>query len=172
MSGADLATHTLAELYRKQGHIARAREIYRVLLQRDAADERARRALDELGSDAMGFKEHLEKVVTSVDGALACSVMGFDGIPIETHEVSAGGDMDVKTMLIEFSGIINQIRQAAEMLQTGKVSEVSINTERILTIARLLTPEYFVVLALKPEGNYGKGRYVLRVAAPKLQAEF
>src|SRR5574341_1366487 len=98
--------------------------------------------------------------------------MGFDGRRIETHEVSESDGMDIKNMLIEFSGIINQIRQAAEMLQTGKVSEVSINTERILTIARLLTPEYFVVLALKPEGNYGKGRYVLRVAAPKLQAEF
>ena len=27
------------------------------------------------------------------------------------------------------------------------------------------------VLALKPDGNYGKGRYVLRITAPKLKAE-
>ena len=36
---------------------------------------------------------------------------------------------------------------------------------------RLLTPEYFLVLALKADGNYGKERYALRLAAPKVKAE-
>jgi hypothetical protein len=36
---------------------------------------------------------------------------------------------------------------------------------------RMVSPEYFLVLALKPEGNYGKGRYVLRLTAPKLLSE-
>ena len=36
---------------------------------------------------------------------------------------------------------------------------------------RMVTQEYFLVLALKPEGNYGKGRYVLRITAPKVKAE-
>lgn len=119
----------------------------------------------------MGFTEHLDKVVASVEGAIACSVMGFDGIPIETRD-KGSAEMDVNSLLVEFSSILSQIRQAAEMLQTGVVSEVSINTERILTIARLLTNDHFVVLALKPDGNYGKGRYVLRVTAPRLKAEF
>lgn len=119
----------------------------------------------------MGFKEHLVHIVDSVEGSIACSVMGFDGIPIETYENSQTA-LDMNTLLVEFSGIMSQIRQAAEMLQTGVVSEVSINTERILTIARLLNQENFLVLAMKPDGNYGKGRYVLRVTAPKVKAEF
>ena len=43
-------------------------------------------------------------------------------------------------------------------------------TEKLLTIARLLTAEYYIVLALTPEGNYGKGRYALRLVAPTLAA--
>jgi len=34
-----------------------------------------------------------------------------------------------------------------------------------------VSPDYFVVLALRPDGNYGKGRYALRIAAPRIRAE-
>jgi len=101
-------TLTLAELYVRQGLIGRAREIYRRLA--DAGDETARRRLSELpsaegkiaalricwrgcrrgaerGGIRMAFKEDLEQICGKVDGSFAASVMGFDGIPIETHEV-------------------------------------------------------------------------------------
>jgi hypothetical protein len=38
-------------------------------------------------------------------------------------------------------------------------------------VARLVSPEYFMVVALQPDGNFGKARYMLRVTAPKLLAE-
>jgi hypothetical protein len=38
-------------------------------------------------------------------------------------------------------------------------------------VARLVSPEYFMVVALKPDGNFGKARFMLRVTAPKLLAE-
>ena len=53
----------------------------------------------------------------------------------------------------------------------GEVSEVIINTDKLTTITRPLTPQYYMVLALTPEGNHGKGRYLLRIVAPKLTAE-
>ena len=33
----------------------------------------------------MGFREHLEGVVSSVSGSVACSLMGFDGIAVDTQ---------------------------------------------------------------------------------------
>ena len=36
---------------------------------------------------------------------------------------------------------------------------------------RALNEEYFLAFALRPAGNFGKARYVLRVLAPKIQAE-
>ncbi len=38
-------------------------------------------------------------------------------------------------------------------------------------MARLISPEYFMVVALEPGGNLGKARYLLRVTAPKLRSE-
>ena len=118
----------------------------------------------------MSFRAHLEGVCSQVEGAVACSVMGFDGIAVETYEVKQP-DVDLQAVLVEYSNILVQIRNAAEILAAGEVAEVSINTEKLVTIARLVTKDYFMVLAMLPEGNYGKGRYALRIAAPKIRAE-
>lgn len=119
----------------------------------------------------MAFLAHLEAVVNQVPGALACSVMGFDGIPVETHQSDAALEMDLQTSWVEYANMLSQIRGAAEGLRTGAVSEVAVSSERVITLMRLVSPEYFLVLAMKPEGNYGKGRYVLRITAPKVKAE-
>jgi predicted regulator of Ras-like GTPase activity (Roadblock/LC7/MglB family) len=119
----------------------------------------------------MSFLPHLESVVSQVDGAVACSVMGFDGIAVETHQLKDAEDLELQTAWIEFANVLTQLKSAAEALKTGVVQEVSINSEKVMTLMRLVTPEYFLVLALKPEGNYGKARYALRTTAPKVKAE-
>ena len=111
----------------------------------------------------MGFREDLEALCGRVEGSIAASLMGFDGIAIETAEV--------QTLLIEYSSIISQVRQAADTLTMGKTSEVSIRTERMVAVARPLTADYFLMLALSPEGNVGRARYELRIAGPKLAAQ-
>jgi predicted regulator of Ras-like GTPase activity (Roadblock/LC7/MglB family) len=118
----------------------------------------------------MGFREHLQDVCRSCDGAVACTLMGVDGIEVDTH-VEGTDDVDVKTLLIEYSGLFRSAAEASEAHEAGAVSELSISTDRILTVARVVTPEYFMVLALKPDGNFGKARYLLRVTAPKLRSE-
>jgi predicted regulator of Ras-like GTPase activity (Roadblock/LC7/MglB family) len=72
---------------------------------------------------------------------------------------------------VEFSAILGQIRNAAEQLRTGGASEVQIRTEKIVAVARFLTSEYFLALAVQPDANVGRARYLLRVAAPKIAAE-
>jgi len=119
----------------------------------------------------MAFLAHLEAVVNQVPGALACSVMGFDGIPVETHQSDDAVEMDLQPSWVEYANMLAQIRGAAEGLRTGAVSEMAVSSERVITLMRLVSPEYFLVLAMKPEGNYGKGRYVLRITAPKVKAE-
>ncbi|AKU90324.1 roadblock/LC7 domain-containing protein [Vulgatibacter incomptus] len=117
----------------------------------------------------MGFREHLEEIC-QVDGAVAASVMGFDGIAIDT--VTAPNQaVDAETLMIEYSGILGQVRKAAELLKAGDLTELTIGTERMTTHLRPIDSEFFLVLAMSPAGNYGKGRYLLRVKAPKLKDE-
>jgi predicted regulator of Ras-like GTPase activity (Roadblock/LC7/MglB family) len=118
----------------------------------------------------MGFREHLQHVVRTVDGAVACSLMGVDGIEVDTH-LEDGTDIDVKSLLVEYSNVFRSAREAAEAHEAGGLAELSIQTEKLLTVARLVSPEYFMVVALRPDGNFGKARFMLRVVAPRLVAE-
>jgi predicted regulator of Ras-like GTPase activity (Roadblock/LC7/MglB family) len=118
----------------------------------------------------MSFREHLEEVCRSIDGAVACSLMGVDGIEVDTH-VQEGGDLDVKSLLVEYSGVLRSAREAAEAHEAGGVAEIAISTDKLQAVVRIVSPEYFMVVALTPEGNVGKARYLLRVTAPKLKAE-
>jgi predicted regulator of Ras-like GTPase activity (Roadblock/LC7/MglB family) len=124
----------------------------------------------------MSFREHLAEVCESVEGALACTLMGVDGIEVDTHlqpqpGQQGGGDLDMKSLLVEYSGVFRSAREAAEAHEAGGVAEVSISTDKVLTVARLVTPEYFMVVALSPDGNLGKARFKLRVTAPLLRSE-
>jgi predicted regulator of Ras-like GTPase activity (Roadblock/LC7/MglB family) len=118
----------------------------------------------------MTFRDHLQEVCRRCDGAVACSLMGMDGIEVDTH-FTGTTDVDVKPLLIEYSGLFRGARDAAETHAAGGVDELSVATDKILTVARLISPEYYLVLALAPDGNVGKARYLLRITAPKLRSE-
>ena len=118
----------------------------------------------------MSFREHLEEVCRGVDGAVACSLMGVDGIEVETH-LQEGGELDVKSLLVEYSGVLRSAREAAQAHEAGGVDELAISTDKLQAVVRSVTPEYFMVVALTPGANVGKARYLLRITAPKLKAE-
>jgi predicted regulator of Ras-like GTPase activity (Roadblock/LC7/MglB family) len=115
------------------------------------------------------FAETLKKLVDNVDGGLAAVIMGLDGIPVETY-VKHDDRVDVNTVAMEFSFILGQIRKATESLQVGVLEELSVKAQRLVLICRMVTPQYFVAIAVAPEGNLGKARYLARMASPALLA--
>ena len=96
--------------------------------------------------------------------------MGFDGIAVDSYSREPER-LDIQTVGMEFSYILTQVRKAAEILEVGGVQEVTIRAEQVTIVIRILTANYFMALAVSPGGNLGKGRYLLRVEAPKLQTE-
>lgn len=113
------------------------------------------------------FREILQEVVENTDGGVAGLLMGFDGIPVDQF-VKDDASVDVETVGMEFSVILKSIRQAAELLDAGTAREVAIKAERMITVIRLLNDEYFVAVTLKPSGNLGKARFLMRTRSQKL----
>jgi predicted regulator of Ras-like GTPase activity (Roadblock/LC7/MglB family) len=116
------------------------------------------------------FRELLQEVVDGVEGGIAGLLMGLDGIAVESY-ARDGAAIDITTIGMEYSGLIGQIRHATEQIDAGTPREVAIRAEKVTTLIRFLNDEYFVALAIEPHGNYGKGRYLLRITAPKLLRE-
>jgi len=117
------------------------------------------------------FQAHIKKLVDSTEGGVAGLLMGYDGIAVETYVVPDAAAPDMNTIGMEFSFLLTQVKKAAESLELGAVNEVTIRTERLTVLMRAAGPDYFVALAIRAEGNFGKGRYLLRVVTPKLLAE-
>jgi hypothetical protein len=57
------------------------------------------------------------------------------------------------------------------MLEAGDAREVAFRSEKMTTLIRVINKGYFVAVALEPEGNLGKSRFLLRLIAPKLAEE-
>jgi predicted regulator of Ras-like GTPase activity (Roadblock/LC7/MglB family) len=117
------------------------------------------------------FQDSLKRLVSETEGGMAGILMGFDGIPVETYSVPSNTAVDMQTVGMEFSFVLTQVRRAADILEVGALQEVAIRTDRLSVLIRVVSNEYFVALAIAPEGNLGKGRYLLRVVAPKIQSE-
>ena len=116
------------------------------------------------------FAETLKKLVDNLDGGIAAVVMGLDGIPVDTY-IRQNDKIDVTTVGMEFSFIITQVRKAGESLQVGGLEELSVKAQRLFLVCRMLSPQYFVAVVMTPEGNFGKCRFLARMAMPALAAQ-
>jgi predicted regulator of Ras-like GTPase activity (Roadblock/LC7/MglB family) len=116
------------------------------------------------------FKEALQSVVDGTDGGIAGLLMDFEGIPLESY-AKDDALVDIETVGAEVSVVVKGIQRATEMLDAGATSEVSFKSDKMITLIRIINEGYFVALTLKPDANVGKGRYLLRLLAPKLAEE-
>jgi len=112
--------------------------------------------------------EVLREVVDRTEGGMAGLLMGFDGLPVEHYVRDRSASVDVETVGAEYSVVLGQVRKAAEMLEAGTAREIAIQAEHLTTVIRLLNDDYFVAVTLKPHGNSGKARYLLRTSAERL----
>ena len=120
----------------------------------------------------MSFREHLERIDSSVEGCLSVSIMGIDGIPIDSiNKPEASNEFDISSVLVEYAGLIGQLQRSSDALGSGSVHEYFLKTDKMMALMRPITSEYFLGLILHQQGNLGKGRYLLRVIAPKLVDE-
>ena len=113
------------------------------------------------------FQEVLRNIVEQTEGSVAGFLMGFDGIPVADF-VRDTAKIDVTSIGAEYGNILKEIRKAADLLDAGSAREVSIGAERMTAVMRVLNGEYFVAIALEPNGNLGKARFLLRTNASKL----
>ncbi len=116
------------------------------------------------------FTETLKKVVDNVDGGIAAIIMGLDGIPVDSYS-RVPDKVDITTIAEEFSFILGQVRKAAESLKVGATEELSVKAPKLTLVVRMISADYFVAVALSPEGNFGKCRYLLRLAGPQLTSQ-
>ncbi|MBI4691745.1 MAG: roadblock/LC7 domain-containing protein [Nitrospirae bacterium] len=118
----------------------------------------------------MSFSGILKEIVQRVDGAVSAMIIGADGMPVE--EYASEKLIDLDDLSAEASAMIKDIGRAAETLGLGEAKEFSIISDKCGIITRKINMDYYLALVIKPDGNYGKGRFVLKTTIPKIEKEF
>ena len=118
------------------------------------------------------FKESLQAIVEKTDGSLGAEIMGADGLPVERFFTDEGEASNLDIASAEFTSIVRSAIRSGKDLDLGDLRELVIALEKVTLVIRLFSRDYFAVLALKPDGNLGRGRYELRKAELKLAKEF
>jgi predicted regulator of Ras-like GTPase activity (Roadblock/LC7/MglB family) len=118
------------------------------------------------------FKEVLETIIERTEGSLGALIMGIDGIAVERLLKDAGQEANLDVAAAEFTSLVRSAQKAGKDTGLGKLRELVISLEGAVMIMRLLGREYFVVLAMSPEGNLGRARFELRKAELQIASEF
>ena len=114
------------------------------------------------------FKDALRQIRDRVDGALAISLIGLDGIAIDSIN---DNHVPLDVLGAEFGGFIKSIKLSNTELNAGEVLQFSLITEKYITFLAAITTDYYILLVLRPDGNFGRARYELARARYVLRDE-
>ena len=115
------------------------------------------------------FQDTLRRVAERVEGTRAVSLVGIDGIAIDSY-VSAEG-LPIESLAAETGALVKAAQAASALTDHGNLEQVTLASARAATILHRVTQEYYLLLLLAREGNFGRGRFELRKAAMALEKE-
>jgi predicted regulator of Ras-like GTPase activity (Roadblock/LC7/MglB family) len=117
------------------------------------------------------FRDTLQKMVDRLDGGVAGILMGSDGIAVDSYTRERQDEVDIQTVGMELAHAIAQMGKGVERLDMGPVTEITIRADKFVILVHVLSDEYFVACAVRPDANPGKARYLMRLTAPQIRAE-
>jgi predicted regulator of Ras-like GTPase activity (Roadblock/LC7/MglB family) len=125
----------------------------------------------------MSFESILQTIVDDCGGGRSAALMGLDGIAVAEVCASAGVESDdplsgdVTNAGVEFCRILADMTKASDSLGTGAVQESVLSLARAMLIFHTVDEDLVLVLALRPDGNLGKARYLIRRNLAGIRAE-
>ena len=115
------------------------------------------------------FLDQLSLINNRIEGAVALSLVAKDGIPIKSF--SSDPNLDLEVLAAELVAQARSISENHRELGVGEVQQLSVMTDRLTLMVSSVASDYYLLLVLGPEGNYGKARFELRRARLLLEED-
>lgn len=115
------------------------------------------------------FLERLNLISNRIEGALALSLVAKDGIAVES--VNSDPSLDLEVLAAELVAQTRAISENHRELEAGDVQHLAVATERMTLMVSCVAADYYLLLVLGPEGNYGRARFELRRARLLLERD-
>ena len=115
------------------------------------------------------FLDRLSQISNRIGGTLALSLVAKDGMRVES--VSSDPDLDLEVLAAELISQVRSITENHRELDVGEVQQLSVTTDRLTLMVSSVAADYYLLLVLGPEGNYGRARFELRRARLLLERD-
>ncbi len=115
------------------------------------------------------FQAALRRVAERVEGTRAVSLVGSDGIAIDSYVGDEG--VPLESLAAEMGAIIKAAQASSALTESDAVLQLTVMSPRATTILCRVTEEYYLLLWLARDGNFGRGRFELRKTAAALEKE-
>jgi len=126
----------------------------------------------------MDLTELLTAAVEHIPGAVAISLMGMDGVAVETvhgskpmmgtSRAARPEEDEVAAWEVEVADLMLGSRRAARSLNWGALKHMTLETQELTFMLRMVKSDYFLLLALENEANAARARYELQRLATSL----
>jgi predicted regulator of Ras-like GTPase activity (Roadblock/LC7/MglB family) len=121
----------------------------------------------------MIFSALLKQILERVEGAVGAMIVGLDGIAIE-QELSdpTANDGRLSMIAASYATLLRNSMRTSFDAGVGSLQEMTVTSENMTLVIKLINPEYFLLISLKSTGNLGRARFELRKAQLLLEEEF
>ncbi|HUM02090.1 MAG TPA: roadblock/LC7 domain-containing protein, partial [Thermoanaerobaculia bacterium] len=190
-----LVTETLAELYRSQGYLAEAREVY-LALAASATDPEASRTFARKAEALRVTRENaavkkrleglltpfspppplatddlsalLRSLVAEVPGLRAAALTDREGLPVVSEGLRKNGE-SIEVLVAELTSFVKSVGRSGAEIGGGPLRSLAVVGENGAAVLANVTPEYALVLEAEPEAALGEVRWVAARAAERLR---
>lgn len=114
------------------------------------------------------FKEHLEKIVSEISGVHSVFLISIEGMIIE--EVKVEKSLSGEEIAAYITKMMKTISSILKQKMDGELQEAIFITDNLKTCIYIID-DTLIMLNLKQDGEFSKGRHVLKKYARKIQQE-
>lgn len=108
------------------------------------------------------FLERLSRIANRVEGVVALSLVGSDGIAVES--VNSDPDLDLEALAAELITQVEAISDDHRELDVGDVEQFTVVTDRLTLIISSVSAGYYLLCVMKGRGTPGRARFELKRA--------
>jgi len=190
-----LVTETLAELYRSQGYLQEARQVYLTLaalatdpeagnaytrkaeaLGTSRANELLRRRLEVLLSPfapppplaTLDLSALLRSLMAEIPGLRAAALTDREGLPVVTEGFAGNGEA-LEVLVAELTSFVKNVGRSGAEIGGGTLRSLAVVGECGTAVLANVTPEYALILEAEPEAALGEVRWAAARAAERLR---
>ena len=113
-----------------------------------------------------GLKPILKEMADEMDGVIALAVVGMDGILVAAHNPTGA---DVEVMSAKFAMLLKLASRTSEQIKgMGEFEENLVQAQNVWVLARYLSQNYYLSIAVSRDGTLGNIRLVAQKYVDKL----